>query len=60
MLSCQTSRDLGAASSELLPAASRSLTVSIRSCTEPGAIVVTPVLKMTEAGEPGGVNCTTR
>ena len=35
-------------------------TTSCRPSTEPGAAVVTPVPKMIEHAEPGGVSCTTR
>ena len=41
-------------------AASMSSTTRSSPCTEPGAAVVTPLPKMMEHGEPGGVNCTTR
>ena len=29
-------------------------------CVEPGVLAVTPLPKMIDAGEPGGVSCTTR
>ena len=41
-------------------AASMSDTTSCRPCAEPGAAEVTPVPKMIEHAEPGGVSCTTR
>ena len=37
-----------------------SSTTSSRFCTEPGAAVVIPMPNWIEAGEFGGVNCTTR
>ena len=52
--------DICAVVGELLRAASMSETVSIRPSAEPGAAEVTPLPKMTEHSEPGGVTCTTR
>ena len=40
-------------------AASTSSTASSRLPTDPGTAVVTPVPKMSDASEPGGVNCRT-
>ena len=37
-----------------------SVTTRCSPSAEPGAVEVTPVPKMTEHGEPGGVSCTTR
>ena len=41
-------------------AASTSSTIRYMSSIEPGVIVVSPAPNWIEAGEPGGVNCTTR
>jgi hypothetical protein len=37
-----------------------SLTIRCSPCAVPGSCAVTDVPKMTEAGDPGGVTCTTR